>query len=397
MKKRAFGFVLAAAMLFSLVPGAAYATTAPAVTLGSYSSATSSFDSADVTGDVKTMTVSVTGGTISNLSELSPTTQDLYNTSATFKIDASDSAEAAQAKLRSMKFSGCSSVEVTVDANTTSDLPEGANITQVGDHYYMWVNEQLSWSAAYNKAKTFKYNGMQGYLATVTSDSEYAALRAISTKGSWIGGTIMVHNDGKGTKINDDEKLDQYEGAFTYMGTSYNNTKGKAYPDYYWACGPEAGTKPYDQGVNTNANGEPNAYVHSSYSIPSGVTNILKMTKYECCLVANNGGTNVINDIIETGWSGDYSTGYFVEFGGYAEGEDPGKADPTLTTTVSYSFSHQHSWTYSEEGGKLVATCNSTEGTCDLTDRQVSLTLSATDKTYDGQPADVMVGTYAEQ
>ena len=400
MKKRALGIVLAAALAAFAAPSNAMAATPPSVTLGSYSTSSNSFASAEVTGDVKTLTVSVSGaGKIADTTGASTT--DLNGTSATYAVA---SAAAAQEKLRSLTFSGTSNateIEVTADGNETSKLPEGAKLTQVGDHYYMWVGEVLSWSAAYNKAKTFKYNGMQGYLATITSDSEYAALQAISKAGSWVGGTIMVYNDANKTKINDESALPQKEGAFAFMreyGAEGVGQRDVAYNDYYWACGPDAGKSLSP--LNTHSDGEPNAYHHTKTVEelkPASVADVLKMTKWESCLVANNDGTDVINDLIEPGQNGKY-TGYFVEFGGYAEGKDPGKGDPTLTTAVSYSFAHQHgSWAYSADGATLTATCGASEGTCGLTGRKVSLTLSAAGKTYDGKPASVTVGTLAEQ
>ena len=398
MKKRALGIVLAAALAAFAAPSNAMAATPPSVTLGSYSTSSNSFASAEVTGDVKTLTVSVSGaGKIADTTGASTT--DLNGTSATYAVA---SAAAAQEKLRSLTFSGTSNateIEVTADGNETSKLPEGAKLTQVGDHYYMWVGEVLSWSAAYNKAKTFKYNGMQGYLATITSDSEYAALQAISKAGSWVGGTIMVYSSG--AKINDESALPQKEGAFAFMreyGAEGVGQREVAYNDYYWACGPDAGKSLSP--LSTHSDGEPNAFRHTrtvEELKPASVTDVLKMTKWESCLVANNDGTDVINDLIEPGQNGKY-TGYFVEFGGYAEGKDPGKGDPTLTTAVSYSFAHQHgSWAYSADGATLTATCGASEGTCGLTDRKVSLTLSAAGKTYDGKPASVTVGTLAEQ
>ncbi len=398
MKKRALGIVLAAAIAAFAAPSNATAATPPSVTLGSYSTASNTFAAAEVTGDVKTLTVSVSGaGKIADTTGASTT--DLNGTSATYAVA---SAAAAQEKLRSLTFSGTSNateIEVTADGNETSKLPEGAKLTQVGDHYYMWVGEVLSWSAAYNKAKTFKYNGMQGYLATITSDSEYAALQAISKQGSWVGGTIMVYSSG--AKINDESELPQKEGAFKFMreyGAEGVGQRDIAYNDYYWACGPDAGKSLSP--LSTHSDGEPNAFRHTrtvDEIKPASVTDVLKMTKWESCLVANNSGTDVINDLIEPGQDGIY-TGYFVEFGGYAEGKDPGKGDPTLTTAVSYSFAHQHgSWSYSADGATLTATCGASEGACGLTDRKVALTISAEGKTYDGQAASVTVGTLAEQ
>jgi uncharacterized repeat protein (TIGR02543 family) len=91
-----------------------------------------------------------------------------------------------------------------------------------------------SWPEAYNEAKQKKFNNMQGYLMTITSDAEnkfvYDQLfkgKKPDEVGSWIGGTRTIPKNG-------------YDAA---------TWEKKGYNDYWtWACGPEAIEKDKDTG-----------------------------------------------------------------------------------------------------------------------------------------------------
>ncbi|MBR4386963.1 MAG: InlB B-repeat-containing protein [Treponema sp.] len=97
---------------------------------------------------------------------------------------------------------------------------------------YFEDGTKVSWQQAYNKAKKERFNGLQGYLMTITSDAEnkfiydqvFKAERADEKTpddfGSWIGGTR------KTPKANYD--------ASTWEPNGFNKS-------WSWACGPEAG------------------------------------------------------------------------------------------------------------------------------------------------------------
>lgn len=91
---------------------------------------------------------------------------------------------------------------------------------------------KVSWQQAYNKAKEERFNGLQGYLMTITSDAENKFIydkvfeaekekgKTPDDFGSWIGGTR------KKPKVNYDASTWQSDGFNKYWS---------------WACGPEAG------------------------------------------------------------------------------------------------------------------------------------------------------------
>lgn len=68
-------------------------------------------------------------------------------------------------------------VYVSVNANDNEGFESGLDqmkLTQwsVSGHYYLHVNEKVSWTSAYDRAKTYKLAGQRGYLATITSNDE---------------------------------------------------------------------------------------------------------------------------------------------------------------------------------------------------------------------------------
>ena len=91
---------------------------------------------------------------------------------------------------------------------------------------------KVSWQQAYNKAKEERFNGLQGYLMTITSDaenkfiydkvfeSERAKGKTPDDFGSWIGGTR------KKPKVDYDLSTWEADGFNKYWS---------------WACGPDAG------------------------------------------------------------------------------------------------------------------------------------------------------------
>ncbi len=63
------------------------------------------------------------------------------------------------------------------------------------DHYYEFVDDMFNlktWAGAFNEAALRSYNGMNGYLATITSQSEQDFLNDVFSNVSsdgWIGGS----------------------------------------------------------------------------------------------------------------------------------------------------------------------------------------------------------------
>ena len=168
----------------------------------------------------------------------------------------------AQSYIQSLAFNYEEGMTITIelDPNKTT-IPSGVTVTQftpepakiLSDkagtaytgktvsnsggtpHYYMFVpysttalaNQDTKWTDAYDKAKTYTFLGMKGYLATITSAAEDKVLDAITSKGGWAGAARTTTTDI--TKFDTDNSSN-----LSYGGEASACT-------WNWVCGPEAG------------------------------------------------------------------------------------------------------------------------------------------------------------
>lgn len=149
--------------------------------------------------------------------------------------------------------------EITVIANEMDlDDEEVAMASDGVIHYYKLVKfadevkpeqERATWYDAYNEAKQTKFAGMKGYLATLTDANEELYIYGAFGGGiqAWIGGA-RTHTGGflfDGDTIADDALN---PGGYLMDGTD----TGPVARNWYWVCGPEAGTAFYR--TNTQGN-----------------------------------------------------------------------------------------------------------------------------------------------
>ncbi|MDP4213436.1 MAG: Ig-like domain-containing protein [Bacteroidota bacterium] len=116
-------------------------------------------------------------------------------------------------------------------------------------HFYQYVNTPLNWVQAKAAAAASSYNGMQGYLATITSAGENNFVWKLLAADAWIGGSY------------DYSQINAATGTTTYAD------QASAIGQAYWITGPEAGTK-FSSGLSSPTayngaymnwnNGEPN-------------------------------------------------------------------------------------------------------------------------------------------
>ncbi|WMJ22997.1 X2-like carbohydrate binding domain-containing protein [Paludicola sp. MB14-C6] len=289
---------------------------------GSTSKSVFSFDNAEITNisTVYSLTVKLDNYTNVLAKPTAPVpSNELSNIAGatnmiTYQFQNGISQAEAQSFLRGLKFrygglknSSKTNVSVTVDGNKTN-LPKEANITEYNGHYYMYVDEPLSWTDAYNKAKTYSYMGNIGYLATITSAEEDKLLDNISLNGAWSAGT-------------------------RYTGTYDTSTAPNGALDQYfkWSCGPEAGTNyyyfnstadkyPVDSAYNGFVDlGEPNGW----YNPEDGKTECCMQVHYKGAFNNSNNAWNDLRDVIYDGSNG-LKVGYFVEFSDYSGGRVDG-------------------------------------------------------------------------
>ncbi|MDR3307371.1 MAG: InlB B-repeat-containing protein, partial [Coriobacteriales bacterium] len=131
---------------------------------------------------------------------------------------------------------------IAVEVSTREPLPSWTDPTNGREHYYEQVDDYsgLTWLEAYNAAKAHTYNGLQGYLITLTSQEEQDfILNTMSFRlRTWWGGTRAVHSSNK-AKILDEASVSEDINDFD-LELTYGNK-------WYWASGPEAGLVFYDK------------------------------------------------------------------------------------------------------------------------------------------------------
>ena len=147
---------------------------------------------------------------------------------------------------------------ISVVANSCS-LPDGKSTAMAIDgklHFYKYVefpsgDSTSTWATAYKEAKKSVFEGLKGYLATITSENEEKYLYS-SLGGNlqaWIGGarTLLPRDGYDGFVLDSDEITDN---ALKPVDESNKNVR-----KWSWLCGPEAGTTFYETGESGKADG----------------------------------------------------------------------------------------------------------------------------------------------
>ncbi|MEQ5792181.1 hypothetical protein J4E06_14030 [Muricauda sp. NFXS6] len=179
------------------------------------------------------------------------------------------------------------------DTRTFSVVLNEANYLESTGHYYEYVPaEGITWTVARDAAALRTFYGLQGYLATISSQDESDLLGSQAPGAGWIGASDAA-------------------------------TEG----DWYWVTGPEAGTL-FWRGT---AGGTAFAYEFWN----SGEPNQSGDEDYAHITAPGVGLPGSWNDLSNTGAaSGDYQPkGYLVEYGGMAG--DPPYPDLAATTTIT--------------------------------------------------------------
>lgn len=275
---------------------------------------------------ISMMTITLSNGTLPDSITADAFATDLYKRSATWIFENVLSVQELQEKIHSMVFDYVDNMNVYISINGNENqgldqLDENAKLTQweQNGHYYLFINGNRSWTSAFNYARTLKLAGQQGYFATTTSVDEMKMLTSLSNGYILVGGTQLLTNNGARLNGNESE-INRTEGSLK-IGSLVQDA-------FYWPDGPESGTGIAD---NLWYPGEPNF----SGGVWDNIfdTTLSNLQSNESCLMLliANGVHNSygLNDIVE----GSYKSyvidikGFFVEFGGYADGADPGQPD----------------------------------------------------------------------
>ena len=238
-------------------------------------------------------------------------------------------------------------VKITL-GNGANNLPTGATITKANipnpvagdgaEHYYMYVepvaNTEISWAESYNLAKSYKLNGMQGYLATITSQPEDRTLDNITMKGAWSGGARLEGvNDASSVPHWYDNSTAGVTGVFSNL-LQHGNTAGGSWHQWRWQDGPETNTEFYEANGRGAING---AYTNWGPGQPDSAN--MPGTSYKEGFMQVHHGTGTWNDLPNlNNWHPSiYVFGFFVEFSSYNQNATTvDQSIPLVTSDVAY-------------------------------------------------------------
>ena len=264
------------------------------------------------------------------------------------------SSQNADTYLAGITFHG-NNVKVSINLQTVpfSEIT-AADVTYFNGSFYKIVNfpgNDKSWDTAYKaaKAESNKFNGLHGYLMTITSDVENKFIydRVYKNNGvapanatGWIGATRGINKSGN-------YDASTWSFASTLTDASGNTDSSSLRASWYWACGPEAGQKFYTTAKYASGTDSSNG-MYTSWNNPTdfrkngigtgGGAEPNNSNKEYC---AQYVGTYVWNDLShsKSGTAGQYVPGsYIVEYSVYKNAYNEEKASNTaLSDSKTYS------------------------------------------------------------
>lgn len=224
------------------------------------------------------------------------------------------SAAVYQGILRQVNFQTTS----TSNADRKIAFSIGKIVAGFNGHYYEFVPGYQTWKDAKALAQTRSFNGLLGYLATITSQEENDVIFEKLSASGWIGASDDYLEINK-TPIS--PKYDQQEPTKKKTGSEAS---------WHWVTGPEAGTK------FTNAKKEDGDYiavpipgVYSNWEV--GEPNDHNDLEHYGEIYSGNsqaGAAGKWNDFFNDNNDPKFIAGYVVEYGGIP---DPNGANLTVS------------------------------------------------------------------
>ena len=269
------------------------------------------------------------------------------------------SSQNADAYLAGITFHG-TNVKVSVNLQTVPFSEIQSNgVTYFNGSFYKIIDfpnktsqGDKSWDTAYNaaKAESNKFNGLHGYLMTITSDVEnkfiydrvYKNKNVSSTDATgWLGATRGINQSG-----NYDAATWSFSITSDKDSTSTSDSSSLR-ADWYWACGPEAGQKFYNKRQSAHTGSGRVDGWYSSWNNPTDIrTNGIgtgggaEPNNSNCEYCAQYVGTYVWNDLShnKNDKAGQYVPGsYIIEYSVYKNAFNEERATNTaLSDSKTY-------------------------------------------------------------
>nr|WP_321357917.1 MBG domain-containing protein [uncultured Draconibacterium sp.] len=159
-----------------------------------------SFTITDEEGDViKGLTISFSAGHHNDQDVLSYTndgwgiTGIFDKNTGVLKLSGDASPANYQAAVRSIKYINDGSAgSISEDRRTMTISLVNADYLESTGHFYEYVSASLYWASARTAASARSYYGLQGYLATITSEEENNFLLSKTTNGAWFAGSDFL-------------------------------------------------------------------------------------------------------------------------------------------------------------------------------------------------------------
>lgn len=255
----------------------------------------------------------------------------------------------ADAYLSGVVFHG-TSVTVSVNLQTVPfDEIQSSGVTYFNGSFYKVVTfpgNDKSWDTAYAAAKASTFNGLHGYLMTITShvenkfiyDRVYAKNPNITPAAAtgWIGATRGINKSGN------------YDASTWSFASSMADGSGNERAGWYWACGPEAGQQFYKTRKYADSGSGRVEGVYSSWNNPTDMTmngigsgNGAEPNNSGTEYCAQYVGTYVWNDLShsKSGAAGQFTPGsYIIEYSVYKNAYNEERATSTaLADSKTYT------------------------------------------------------------
>ncbi|MDR0854217.1 MAG: C-type lectin domain-containing protein [Clostridiales Family XIII bacterium] len=216
--------------------------------------------------------------------------------------------------VKSLSFTLPSGKTVDSKARITISLDEKKISAYINDgtiHYYEFVKTEetstekpyyVTWLQAFNLARERSYEGLSGYLSTITSQEEQDFIyNSIAKYPGWLGGTRMLFIE---KDVEQPKPIGELKGAISEKIEDYN-IDAKVANTWYWACGPEAGKAFYSQA--TASEEAKSDYNNFNSGEPNNSGN-------EYCLQFALSGSDRWNDLNYDRADSTYNQGYYVEY-----------------------------------------------------------------------------------